>query len=179
MADPVTMAAVSIGGSAISGAMGAAGAEQQGQAQSQMYQYQAGVAQINQQIANQNAQYAIAAGESKAQMAGIKTSQEIGAEKAGQGASGLDVNGVSATRVRESTLDVGSLDEATIRSNAARESYNYTVQGWQQGQQAIMDQMAASNAKSAGDMNAMSSIIGGASSVANKWLSYSKAGIFS
>jgi hypothetical protein len=179
MADPATLAMSSMS-LAAGGAVGKAfGSWFGGQAESNMYQYQAGVAKVNQQIAEQNAKYAVAAGEEKAQESGLKTRAEIGQTRAIQGASGLDVNRGSAVEVRASEADIGAENTAIIRSNAAREAYDYKVQGFQAGAQSTIYGMVAKNVVTAGNMGAVSSILGGASSVSDKWLQASQSGIFS
>jgi hypothetical protein len=179
MASPPVLAGAGIAGSALGAVTGAFGSWFGGQASSNLYQYQAAVAKINQQIAEQNAKYATAAGEVKAQESGMRTRAEIGQTRAVQGASGLDVNRGSAVEVRASEADIGAENTATIRSNAAREAYGYKVQGFQAGAQSTIYGMAAKNATIAGDIGAGSSILGGVASVSDKWLQASKSGIFS
>jgi hypothetical protein len=173
MADPVSM--IAIGGMVASGlgaGVSAYGNMQQGAAQAAAYTYQAGVAQINSAIAANNANYAFAAGEQKAQQAGMQTRSIIGQTKAQQGGSGLDVNTGSAVDVRAAEADVGAENVAVIRNDAARTAYGYQVDEQQQLTQAALDKFAASNAKTAGFIGATSSVLGGASSVSDKWLKY-------
>lgn len=173
MADPVS--AMAVGGmvsTAAGGILGAFGAQEQGEAQSKMYQYQAGVARINQKIAEQNADYARAAGEVEAQKSGMETRARVGQIRAAQGASNLDVNTGSAAAVRASQQAVGQEDEAIIRANAARKAYGYEVEATQDKAQVGLDTMAASQSKTAGDIGAMASILGEASSVSSKWMQY-------
>jgi len=76
MADPISLSALAIGGmaaSAAGGVVSALGQVMGGQSQGNMYTYQAGVAQMNTQIAKQNADYARVAGEVSAQESGMKT----------------------------------------------------------------------------------------------------------
>jgi len=58
MADPITLGAIAIGGTIAGTAVSAIGKNQQAQAQSQQYQYQQQIAIYNQQVAEQNANYA-------------------------------------------------------------------------------------------------------------------------
>lgn len=192
MADPVTMAGVGIGGSILQGFIGAEGAETQAQAQADAanfkaatYQYQAGVAQQNAQLAKQNANYALYSGEVQAQEMGLKVRAQIGSTKATQGAGGLDVNTGSNAAVRASEKEIGDQNVAIIRSNAAKVAYGYEVQAFQDDQQAAWDMTgsqfetkAAAYAKKAGDISAVSSIIGGVTGAASKFSSAKSAGIF-
>jgi len=173
MADPVSMIAIGgLAASAIGGGVSAYGSMQQGAAQSAAYTYQAGIAAINAQIADQNAKYAYMVGEQKAQKAGMQTRSIIGATKAQQGASGLDVNVGSAVDVRAAEADLGAENVGVIRNDAARTAFGYQVEEQQQLTQAALDRFAASNARTAGYVGAASSILGGASSVSDKWLKY-------
>lgn len=143
-----------------------------------MYNYQAGVAQMNAQIAKQNADYATAAGEVTAQESGMQTRFKIGETVAQQGAGGLAVGSGSNARVVSGEQAIGQQDEAIIRSNAARQAYGYDVQAAQDTAQSQIDQFAASNAKTAGDISAFGSILGAAGSVSSKWLTAGQQGVF-
>lgn len=178
MADPFTLAVIGIGMSAASGGVGAFGAIQGGKAQKAMYEYQAGVAQINKQIAEQNARYETAAGEIQAQNSGMKSRFELGRIKSAQSASNLDINTGSAADVRSGIQDVAKYDQALIRSNAARKRYGYEVQGTQQEAQANLYGMAGKQSETAGYISAVSSLLGGGTQVADKWMKASQLGIF-
>src|SRR6266850_2070753 len=91
MADPFTLALIGAGTSIIGGGVQAYGALQKGAADQAMYNYQAGVAQLNQKIALQNASYAQEAGGSAAYQSGLKTAATIAQQKVDQSASGFDV----------------------------------------------------------------------------------------
>lgn len=159
----MTVAAIGLGLSALSGVVGAVGSIAAGQ-------YQAAVARRNQQVANENAKQEIEAGQAAAQQQQLKTAAVVGAQKAAQGANGLDVNQGSAVDVRASTEELGDLDALTIRNNAARKAYGFKTQAANYGAEASADTMA-------GYIGGMSSILGSASSVANKWQAYQTAGV--
>lgn len=178
MADPATMMAVSSGGKVAGAVLGAIGARQSSKAQSNQYMYQAGVAQVNQQIAKQNADHARAVGEVDAQRTGMKTRFAIGTARATQGGRGLDVNTGSNLRVRESIADVGAQDTALVRHNAARRAYGYEIEANQQGAQVGMFQAAAANSRAAGKIAMWTSILGGATSVASDYSKASQTGAF-
>ena len=176
MAAPV--AAVGIG-AAIAGSMVSAyGNYQQGQAGAAEYNYKAGVAKMNQQIATQNANYARYAGEVQAQQEGMKVRSQIAQTRAEQGASNLDVGSGSAAAVQESDWKIGQTDLGTIRSNAAKRAYGYEVEGVQYGAESTLDRYAASESKIAGTTAAIGSLLGGASSVSSKWTDASRSGVF-
>jgi len=157
--------------SAIGGIMG-------GQAQQAMYNYQAGIARLNQTIAYQNANYARQVGELQAQRAGMTQAQQQGQTVAALASHGLDIRSGSAAATIASQKLVGQMDLATIRSDAAKTAYNYEVQGVQYGAQAQLDTVAGQNARSAGLVSGMSSIVGAASSVSSEWLRGQQLGLW-
>jgi len=180
MADPVTatLGAVSIGGSILGTALNAKGVEQQTQAQVQQLQFQTAIAERNKVIAQQNADWARAVGEVNAQQVGLKYGQELGVQKATQGASNLDVHFGSAVQVRDSTRELAVHDQSVIRSDAAERAYNFEQQGVTAGLQAQMYTAAGENVKAAGSLKLASTIVGGATSVASKWFGGGTTGLF-
>ena len=172
------LAIIGIGASLVGGMVSAAGAQAKGEADQAMYNYQAGVAQLNAQIAKKNAEYAVRSGGTVAYQSGIKTGQEVGQMKAAQGASGVDVNTGSAKGVRDTITKVGEQDQQTIRENYAKKAYGYEVEEVTKKAEAGADVVAGEQAKKAGDINALGSILGTVGSVASKWTSGSSAGVF-
>jgi hypothetical protein len=172
MADPATLAMISIGTSAAGGLTGALSSIMGGDSQSAMYGYKAGIAKQNAQIAKQNADYARKVGEVEAQRQGMETRFTVGKQKVAQAASGLDVDSGSAVDVRESTGDIGRQDQAVTRANAARKAYGFEVEAAEKEAEATMMEYAGKSSKKAGLLGAASSLLGGASSVSGKWLQY-------
>jgi hypothetical protein len=160
------------------GLLSAYGSEKSGQATQQMYNYKAGVAQINSQIDLQNADYAVNQGEQQSLAYGMKESQQIGQTRAVQGASNIDVNSGSNAAVQSSEKAVGAIDTTTIRSNAAKVAYDYDTKSTMDLNQSTLDTMAGINAKTAGDISATASILGTAGSVASKWQQGKTSGMF-
>lgn len=154
---------------AIGGLVSAAGATAQAQAQANMYNYRAGLARLNKQINLQNADYERYVGEVEAQESGLKTRAEIGATKAAQAGSGLDVNRGSAADVRTSEIEIGQQNEAIIRASAARKAYGYEVEATQDEGQAQLYGMAATTAITTGNIQAATSLLSAGTSVAAKW----------
>lgn len=177
MADPLTLSAIGIGGSLLGGLTGAAGAAQTAAAQQQMYNYQAGLAQINAQIALQNADYARQQGEQQAQQYGMQAGQRMGQIITSQASSGLDINTGSNKLVQQSQQLVTGLDLDQIRSNAAKTAYDYDTQSVQYQDQAQLYRMGGANAAAAGAINITSSILGTAASVSTKWLQGQQYGL--
>lgn len=179
MADPVSMAGVSMGLNAAGSLISGMGASTTATANAQAFQYKAGIAQLNQTIAKQNAAWAINAGGIKASEYGMKAGQEIAQTKVTQAASGLDVNSGTNERVRATQGDVARFDQSQIRAEAGHQAYGYEVEAAKQGAEHDMDIAASDNALKAGKLNILSSIIGGVSSVSAKWSQGSTSGLFS
>lgn len=157
----------------------ASGAKQQAKAQAGAYDYQAQVAANNAKVAQQNATFAGEIGESNAERQEMRTRATVGAIKAGQGASGVDINSGSAADVRASAGELGALDALTIRSNAARQAYGYQTTATSATAQSGLDKYAAENARKGADIGFMGSLLGGAASAGGKALDYNQQGLFS
>jgi hypothetical protein len=178
MADPVSiMAVTSMGLSAAGAGVSFLGAKEAAGAQENMYAYKAAVAQQNQYIAAQNAQYEIQRGGILAQELGLKGAQQMGHIVAEQAASGIDVNTGTAPRVRTAQLTGIQTGEATTRSDAARRAYGFQIEGLSKTEEAQMDVMSGKAVAAALPYQEGSTLLSGASSVADKWMSYSKQGV--
>lgn len=178
MADPFTIGAIGLGSSVLGAGASAAGAATSAAASQSNYLYQAQVAQVNSQLATQNAAFASQAGENKAGVAGAQTRQQIGQTRAAQGASGLAVNSGSNLAVQQSEDLIGRTNQATIRGNAAQQAYSYNVGAYSDTLQGQMDTTAAGYAQTAGNIGVASSILGGASSVSTKYLAGTQTGMW-
>ena len=170
MADPVTLAAgsmaIGVAGSVIQGL----GAKSSADSQSAMFTYQAGVARANQTIAAQNAKWETQSGEVEAQQAGLRAEDERSKSTVAAAAGNIDVTTGSPVQVGKSITEIGGENQAIVRANAAKRAFGATVEGFEQGAQANIYDAAAKNATSAGDIAELSSFVGGAGNVANKWL---------
>lgn len=91
--------------------------------------YDAAIAGENAQLSDQQAAQATARGAQLESQSRAETRQVLGSQRAGYGASGVDVGTGSAVDVYGDTARVGELDAMTIRNNAALEAYGYKVQG--------------------------------------------------
>jgi hypothetical protein len=157
--------------------VGAAGSLYTGMANSAAYKYQAGVAAVNAQIANQNASYEVALGEAKAQESGLKTGATIGATLAQQGASGLATGEGTGVNVRVSEAEIGEDQQAVIRNTAVRRAYGYEVEKAQDISQVGLYNSMSNTALISGGLNAFSSVLGGGGSSSSKWMQGGSAGI--
>jgi hypothetical protein len=140
-------------------------------AQSQAADYNAQVARNNQIIANQQAQSALQVGQTEEESKRIQTGEMGAAIVANEAASGVNPNTGSALSVRSSAAETGELDALTIRYNANLQARNLQYQGAQYGAQAQLYSSVAG-------WDVVNSILGGASSVSNKWLQYNQLGVF-
>lgn len=155
----------------------AGGAYEAGNAQSQMYGYQAQVAANNATIERSNAAQTLAAGNVQESDQKLKTGEIVGSQRAAQASNGLDVNFGSNVDVRNSTQSVGDLDAAMIHYNAARTAYGQKLTANNFQDQAELDTQAAKNSKQAGALKALTTLIGGASSTASKYNQFKLAGV--
>lgn len=135
-------------------------------------QYQAG--KTNQKIANRNADISrrqaadarFRGGEAEGRQR-LATAMKIGEQRAQMSAAGIDVGAGSALDVLGDTAAFGEQDALTIRANAEREAWGY-------GQQAVNEEFSGKVARQKGTQGAMSSLIGGAGAVADKWYKYNR-----
>lgn len=176
MADPTMMMAAGATSSILGGIVSASGAKASGKAAQQMGMYQAGIAKINADISRQNANYVRQQGEVQAHRYGMGARARMGEIEAGQGASGLDISSGSSKAVRESAKIVSDMDMAQIRQNAAKAAYDFDLQAQSHELESVGSMLGAKTAERAANINAASSIIGSAASVADKWLIYSRLG---
>lgn len=114
--------------------------------------------QRNAQIAEIQAQDAIARGKVEEKRARRTTEQVIGAQRTGFAGQGVDVNRGSALDVQADAAYLGELDALTIRNNAAKEAWGYRMQA---------DDMRFQGkvAKQEGQFGAFKTILGAGSSM--------------
>lgn len=170
MANPFTLGAGGMAISALGGGLSAGSSILGGINKSSQLKYQAGIARMNQQVMSQNAEYERAVGERKAQQSGMKSRFEGGQILTTQAASGINVNSGSNKLVQDSQKDLAVHDQDVIRANAAKKAFGYDVEAVQEGSKASMYDKGASNAKTEGFIKAGGTLLGTATSVADKWL---------
>lgn len=166
--------------SAVAGtAISAVGAVSQGQAASEAAKYQSAVDQNNAIIAQQNAQYATAAGTAQAAKLELQTRQQVGAIRAAEAAGNVDVNSGSPLGVQSSQQLLGEMNVATIRNQAQWRAYGAQTQASSFGSQAGLEQSQAGYDATAGTIGGVGSILSGASSVGSSLLSFQRYGVLS
>jgi hypothetical protein len=174
--------------------------------QSMVADYQAKVDQINEATARENANYERDTADRKVEQSEMKARYEEGAAKAAQGASGIDINSGSSTNVRESMIELGAYDAATIRADGARKAYAFDVEAMQDEAQSRLhtfasemnktqaadtrtaagltrmalplQQQAMSLAGTSGDIGVMGSLLSAGTSLASKWTTGKGWGMF-
>ena len=153
-------------------ALSAVGAIGQSRAAAASAGYNAQIAQQNAQLQTQSANFAGSEGEQNVGIQGAKNKAAIAATLANQGASGVDVNSGSSVNTRESEAKLGVLDALTIRSNAAKSAYGYSVGASSQQAQSQLLKSQQGNDVSAGYLNAGSTVLGGLGNAAKytNWL---------
>jgi len=171
-----TLATLSTTGTIIGGATSAAGALVGGISGYNSYSYKAAVAQQNAQIAKNNAAYSLWEGGQNAQRQGLADQFALGKIVSGQAASGVDVSSGSAAQIQQSQAGAAQQNQMMIRSNASRKAYGYDVEATNMLNEAKMDKAAGSMSLVSGGLNATSSLIGGATSVSDKWIKFGRQG---
>lgn len=159
---PLALGAVGTGISAI-------GAFSQGQSAAAEANYQARVATNNQKIAEQNANYATAAGQTQATDVGLRERAKGGELTAGFAANNIDVNTGSAKQVRQSQAEIGGQDVQQTLDNAALTAYGYRTQATNFGEQAQLEKAAAPRDILGGTLGGLGTLASGVSNLGFKW----------
>jgi hypothetical protein len=149
----------------------AAGTAMSGYSSYESSKYNAAVAQNNEIYAKQNANAALEQGQVQEEDKRLQTGEMISGINAEQAARGVVTSSGSALDVRSSAAETGELDALTIRYNANMTARNDIQNAQNYGAMASLDEAQAG-------WGAAGSILGGASSVSNKWLQYNQYGVF-
>ncbi len=161
---PLAMIAGGIGAG-----VSAIGAIEGGQATKNAADYSAQVARNNEQIANANAEYAIASGQRKAADVSMKGAATAGRVKTAQAASGIDVNTGSAVDVQEGDREVSKLDAETTLNNAELQAYGYRSHATNFKAESQLDEAKGDQAVTGSEFAAAGGLLSSASSLRFKW----------
>ena len=156
-----------VGAMVLSTVVSTAGAVQQGNQAKKIGTYQAAVASNNATVAQQNADYAIKAGQQQAATESMKGAASVAAIKSAQAASGIDVNTGSAVDVQESERLASALDTQTVMHNAQLRAYGYRSQATNFEAEAGLAMAEGAAAKKTSRTKALSTLLSGASSTAS------------
>lgn len=146
-----------------------AAANQQAKATASAYNSQASAADANAKLAQQQAQDAQERGRAAEEQQRQKAARFRASQKAAFAASGVDSTSGSALDVLTDTMYLSELDAANIRYNAGQEAQGFKQQANNYLFQGRSDRAAASNAKKAGRLQMASSLISGATTIADRW----------
>lgn len=171
------MGMTSLGASAGSGVLGAVGSVMGGNSQAASDRYQAAVAMRNASLSASQADAAQAQGVVQAQSYYQQTSQREGAARAAFGANGVSMNSGSAVDVQSGIARTGAMNVNATIYNADARANSYRNQVSSYDTQANLDRTAASNAITSGWIGGATSLIGSASSVADKWNNFKLSGV--
>ena len=131
-----TAAIVAIAGTAASTAMSMQAQQKQAAQQKASAEYQADIANKNQELAQEQAAAVKRQGYDEAQRQRLKAAGMIGTQRAIAGASGITVDTGSNLDLTMETAEKGELDALAIQQQALDKSHNLQIQGWNSGQQA-------------------------------------------
>lgn len=177
MADPFTIASgASMGLSAVGTLTKMFGGNAEAEAAAKAHSFKAGMARQNARILRQNADWTMETGERNARISGLTTGFQIGKQKVVQAASGFDINSGTAEEVRESQRKAGMEDQSQIRLESGRKALGFRNAAAGTEAEAAMEDYAAENARKAGKVSMLSTLLGGATSVAEKWTKFGKIG---
>jgi len=146
-------------GSAITGAVGQ---RQQAGAVERQGQYQSKVFGIDADLAERQAEDAIARGHEAELKAGRQTKQLIGAQRAAYAAGGVDISSGTPGDIQADTETLGELDQLTIRNNGALEAWGYNVQAAEYRTKAAMALAASQNEARALRTSSVGTLLSGA-----------------
>jgi hypothetical protein len=112
--------------------VGAAGAQaiharKQAKGIERMGDYEQSRAELNAQLAEQQAEDVLVLGREAAQRHGINVRQFLGSQRARLAAQGIEIGEGSAADVLGETMYFGEMDRLTILNNAARQAYGYRL----------------------------------------------------
>lgn len=172
-----SIAAASLGATIFGTVFSAVGASQQASAQASQMNYQAAVARNNEIISNRLADDAIKRGQVEEENHRRKVNQIKGDQRVGFAARNIDLGSDTVIETLQDTAMLGELDALTIRNNSEREAYGFRTQGMNYAASATNLNLGASNASSAGRMNAFTTLLSGASTVGKTYAEYDRQGV--
>lgn len=170
------MSALSLTGTMLSTAAGIGSSIYQGISGQQAGQYQASVARVNQRTAQQMAERERMAGQTAVYDQDLKNKAVGGNTRAQLGASGFDVNSGSLLDVQAGQAEMGRVDSLRQQQDNELRAWRYDVQASQFGQEARLARHRGRMAMIQGGIGAATSLIGGATSFADRWTTAGRLG---
>jgi len=172
MCEPATLATIALVSSAASTATGVVGSLQAGKAQSASARYQGQLADINAEYADRAARDALDRGEFDALAHGRKVAQLRGKQTRDMAANGLELGYGTPLDIATDTDVLAAEDNSRIFANAMRESEGYRINAQGYRNEGAGARAAGANARTASYINAGSTLLDGASSLAGTWTKY-------
>lgn len=174
MAIAIPIAALAL--TAIGTGVAVSSAQQQGAAQKSSADYNAQVAKNNATLASQNSITAAQQGDVAQQLDYQQGAQRSAMIRAAMGANGVQMNSGSALDLQGDAARTTQQNVQAIGYNSNVAQVNYLNQQTGFTSQAGLDLASGQNDQSAANTTALSSIIGGASSVSSKWAGFQQSG---
>lgn len=137
--------------------------------------YEGDMLDLNAGLAEQSAADATARGRQAETRQRRGMRQLAGAQRAALGASGVVLDSGSALDVVQNDQALGEFDALTIRNNAAREAWGYTVQADDYRRQAGMTRAAGRDTAKSLRRGSVSTLLSGAGELANIYASAPKS----
>lgn len=169
-----TLATLSLVAGGVQTAMGVVSSLGQAAASKKNANYQAAIADRNAEMARRNARMEAERGEAAQVQQQMKSRNTIAAITAAQAANGLDINTGSNLDVRTSAESLARVDALNVKNDSVRKAYNFETEAAGEVAQAGAYRAKGDNDQLAGWVDAGSSLVGGAASVGDKYLKYSK-----
>lgn len=142
--------------------LGAAGQVQQGKAAKEAGEYNAKVGEMNAVLSERRAKDTFERGQQAEQMKRQEVQGVIGRQQAAMAANGVDLTFGSPLDTLVDTATMGELDALTIRTNTAREAYDFRVDAANKRAGASMDRAAGNNALKGSYLAAGGTVLAGA-----------------
>lgn len=160
-------AAASAAAMTTSAVIGAAGVIVSAVGASQQSKYQSEMMERNAKLAERSAADALSRGREEESRHRMMVLRLAGEQTAAMAASGLSLSDGTPESILEDTYYMGELDAAVIRENARREAEGYMAQaGGYQAQAGLYSQ--------AGSYGVGTSLLSGATSLADQWYRYTR-----
>lgn len=133
--------------------------------QYQAAQYQASIAEMNQKVANINADRTIQTSQVEQQDRDLQARALLGEQVAEQAASGLTLGSKSFRQARRGAQELARQDSLRIRQAGDVDAYNYRVQAANYGMQSQLAQATATSSLVGGFLGAGTSLIQGVNKI--------------
>jgi hypothetical protein len=172
MCEPTT---IMMAATAISGGLSAYGQIQQGNAAMESARYQSAIQRNNAIMEENRATQERMKGDVEANQKRREIARLIGAQRAGVGASGVEMSG-SYLDVLSDSATQGALDVAMIRYNAETRARDYEFSASNLRAQSDLTLAEGRSAKQASRIGAFATLLGTASSVSGMWNTHGAPG---